>query len=402
MKKILIAAPNYYPETGAAAKRITAMAEYLSDHNWRVHVVTLLPHYPQYRIHNGFERYTRYTNWENGVEVTRFRPWIVPRDNLPLRLLTESVFALQVFCLILCQRVDVVVVSSPYMFLGPVGLLVSRLKNVRFVWDVRDLTWLYPRATGKRTFGFDLLLERLMIFVASRADLLMTATEGLLSYFKDKPQMVSVLPNGVTDHFLEEMTCISDTDISLGRPRVLYAGLFGYNHALTTLIEAAGLCPDIEFVLAGDGPERSLLEEQVKTLGLSNVVFTGYLKKSDLLANYQQANLLVSHVRQHPLYKWTQPAKLWEYMATGRPVIHAGEGEVVQLMNEHNIGLTVSPEDPAALAEAIKYLLDHPEKAAQLGQRGRAFVEQHRRRSLILKRFSEMLDELVSLPVTEQ
>ena len=393
MKRLVLLTPHYLPEEGAAAQRATAMAEYLAAHGWQVSVVTLQPHYPQNRIYDGYDTRSPDRREERSVTVTRLRPWIVPKSSLALRLLSETLFCLQALPHALRTPADVVLASSPYMFLGPAGLLVGRCKGAKFIWDVRDLTWLYPRAAGKKTFGLDKMLERQMLAVARHADGLTTATEGLLSYFVARPECAIVLPNGVSDKRFDVLSGLPPPDPAC--PRVLYAGLFGYNHGLSTLIEAANRLPDIPFTLAGDGPEGDALRRQAAALGLENVTFTGYLSGARLLEEYRRATLLVSHVRKNPLFEWTQPAKLWEYMATGRPVIHAGEGEVVWIIQEHDIALTVPPEDPDALAASIRTLLCDPARSATLGARGQAFVAAHRKRGSILERLSTLLDAVV-------
>jgi len=390
---IVLMAPNYRPESNAAAHRLTALAEGLADSGWEVTMVTALPHYPQYRLYDGYDVPGPMITSEGNVRVIRLRPWIVSKASLPLRLISELWFGLKALTHVLKARPDVVLASVPYMFLGPLGLLGARLTGARFAWDVRDLTWLYPRAVGKRTFGLDTALERVMLFTARRSDAMTTATEGLLHYFERRPSRAAVVPNGVSDEWFERLAALRPP---AGTPSVLYAGLLGYNHALATLIDAASLMPDVRFALAGDGPERPMLEEKTRDLRLENVTFLGYLNEDQLVEAYSTATLLVSHVRRHPLYHWTQPAKLWEYMAAGRPVVHAGEGEAVRILRENDVGVTVPPEDPEALASAIANLVSDPEGSRRLGERARAFVDSERRRSRLVDWHVTMLEELIS------
>lgn len=392
-RSIVLLAPNYRPESNAAAHRLTALAEGLADSGWEVTMLTALPHYPQYRLYDGYDVPGPMITVERNVRVVRLRPWIVPKASLPLRLLSELWFGLKALAHLVRSKPDVVLASVPYMFLGPLGQLGARLTGARFAWDVRDLTWLYPRAVGKRTFGLDTALDRIMLYTARRSDALTTATEGLLDYFVRRPASSAVVPNGVSDEWLERLTALGPP---AGSPRVLYAGLLGYNHALATLIDAASLLPDVHFALAGDGPERPMLEERARELGLKNVTFLGYLNEERLLEAYSAATLLVSHVRRHPLYHWTQPAKLWEYMAAGRPVVHAGEGEAVRILRENDVGVTVPPEDPAALAGAIRNLIGDPDGSRELGERARAFVASQRRRSRLVEKHVGILEGLLT------
>ena len=396
MKSIIILSPYYHPESSAGAKRITAIAQHLAGRNWNVTVVTHHPHYPRNAIYSGFaDLPSPYVSNQDGVEVVRIRPWLVPRANLALRLLSEALFSGQATLQVFRRKADIVLASSPYMFLGLAGILAARIKNARFVWDVRDLTWLYPRAAGKRTFGMDRLLESVMQCVAHRADALSTATEGLSRYFPRKPRRCIVLPNGVSEELLRGLAALNPP-ASEAPPHVLYAGLFGYNHGLTTLLEAAKRLPGVRFTLAGDGPERETLESLAESYQLANVVFVGHLSDHELLHEYSEATLLVSLVRRDPIFKWTQPAKLWEYMATGRPTLHAGEGEVAKIVEEHGIGVIVPPEDPKALAEAILSILENPEEARRMGMKGRTFVETHRNRRFLMASLDKLLDEVLA------
>jgi len=150
------------------------------------------------------------------------------------------------------------------------------------------------------------------------------------------------------------------------------------------------------FTLAGEGPDGPKLRELVTHHGLSNVRFVGYLDQDALLRAYAEASVLVSHIRASALHRWTQPAKLWEYMATGRPVIHAGEGEVVELLSAGNAAVVVPPEDAEALAEALRRLLAKPAEARALGDLGRAFVTEHRHRERLLADHASFLEAVVS------
>lgn len=392
MPSITILAPNYFPETNAGAKRVTRLAEQLAAAGWDVQVFTVLPHHPQNRIYEGFQELAGFTRVEKGVTVTRLRPWLVPKDSLAMRLLAETWACLKLTWRVLGSgaRSDVYLASSPYMFLGPAGLLIARLRKRPFVWDVRDLTWLYPRASGKRTFGLDKPLEALMRWTARASTALTTATEGLFTYFGERPQLGMPVPNGASAEVLEALAPVEGAGIPPGPPRAVYIGLFGYNHGLATVLEAARRLPEVRFVFVGDGPDRPLLEQAATEL--ENVEVLGFKPFDELVEVYRSATVLVSHVRKNPIFEWTQPAKLWEYMATGRPVVHAGEGEVIDILEAERIAVTVPPEDPEALAAAIQVVVSDPRLGAELGARGREYVEAKRNSATIFAAMEELLE----------
>ena len=394
MSTINLVTPHYHPESGAAAKRSVAIAQHLARDGWTVRVITNLPHYPQNEIYDGFDERTPSIRTEGGIEVVRLRPWIVPKSNLVLRLLSETVFSFKVFSQLLTQRTELVLCSSPYMFLGPAGLLASRLTGRKFVWEVRDLTWEYMRASGRRSFGFDLLLEALMSHTARSADALVVVTPGQIEHFRRLPPIAEVVPNGVSPETLEELGNLRDETGS--ELRVLYAGLLGLPQGLSVLVDAARLLPHVRFDLVGDGAERRELE--LRARGLENVEFHGFVSWAELKAFYARSNVLVAHLRDDPAFEVAQPSKLWEYMATGKPVVFGGAGEAAELIAEHDAGLVVPPENSRRFADAIASLVENPEKARELGGRGREFVENHRNRSLLLDQLATTLRSLARAP----
>lgn len=395
-RSVTIITPHYRPETNAGAKRMTLWAEHLAAAGWDVHVLTLLPHYPGNAVYAGYEGAAGVESSENGVSVVRLRPWIVPRQDLLKRLAAETWLSAKLLLALLRlgPTSDVYLASSPFMFLGPAAIIAAKLRRRPFVWDVRDLTWLYPKAAGKRAYGLDIVLDSLMRWVARASDALTTATGGLYAYFVRRPHLGGVVPNGVSREVLAGLApCVDTLPADGAPPRAVYIGLFGYNHGLASVVEAARLLPEVEFVFVGDGPERGILEAAGNEL--ANVRLLDYRPFEELIEVYRSATVLVSHVRRDPIYRWTQPAKLWEYMASGRPVVHAGEGEVIEILDAEGIAVTVPPDDPVALAEAVRGLVDDPQRARELGLRGRAYVESRRSSETILAELETLLAEVV-------
>ena len=396
-KSIIIVTPHYAPETNAAARRARAIAGHLASSGWGVRVITLLPHYPQNRIYEGYTQAHGSYKREGGVEILRFRPLIVQRANLFLRLIPEAAFTLKVFKRLLATDADVVLASSPYMFLGPAGLLASRLSGKKFIWDVRDLTWEYPRAAGKKTYGLDVIVQKLMQWTARQADGLMAVTEGLLDYFHKKPIWHKVLPNGIDDEWFNKIASVSLRYQHPGQQkRVLYAGLLGYNQRLHTLLHAARELPHVHFVLCGDGPERQELENKAKAWGLSNVEFLGYLSQDELAHEYARADILYAQLLSHPIHQWSEPTKIWEYMAARKPIIYGGTGSIAKLIEDKKLGMVIPPEQPEPLISAIKTLLSNYALAKDMGKNGFEYVKKSRRRSSLLLNLPQSIEKLIN------
>ncbi len=140
--RILLLTQFFPPETGAGANRIGPMADVLSKY-YEVTVVALKPSYPSPREFEGVSLESQDAGHPYAVKRTfSFYPH---RGSLLLRTMREQVMALRLALRTLLEPVDILITSSPSMFLGPVGLAVARARNAKFVWDVRDITWGYAR-----------------------------------------------------------------------------------------------------------------------------------------------------------------------------------------------------------------------------------------------------------------
>ena len=116
------------------------------------------------------------------------------------------------------------------------------------------------------------------------------------------------------------------------------------------------------------GPSGPHLEARASERGLRNVEFTAHVNPSGLLESYRAADILFAQVRSTPTLDQTaMPSKLMEYMASGRPVIYAGNGHAAAEIERIGSGLAVPPEEPQAIETAIQALLGDPRRAVALG-----------------------------------
>lgn len=390
MRHAVFLVAHFQPESNAGAKRISALAEFLGSRGWHVTVITQLPHHPQNAIYDGWNQSDSRVEQQHNLTIIRLRPWLVSKDNLVSRLLSEAYFSLRALWKALRQKPDLYFTSIPYMFTAPATMLAARVRGVPFVLDVRDLTWQYPKAAGKRTFGLDRVLDSVMKFVARRAALVTATTQGQIDHFRLAADKTLFLPNGVTQEIFQRLSALPPPfPDGKARPKVVYVGLFGFNHNLATIIEAARLTPSADFLLVGDGPDRPQLEKLAANL--PNVAIWPYRPFEELVSIYETADILVAHFRKNPIFTVVQSAKVWEYMATGRPIIHATEGESVELMRQHELGVTIEPDNPEAMSAAVELLISEPERALGFARRARKFVEEERIREKLNTRLEARL-----------
>jgi O-antigen biosynthesis protein WbqP len=363
-------------------------------------VVTGLPNHPSGQKQPGFRAGTREA-WE-GLDVWRAWLYATPRKNLWTRLWNHLSFGL---CALPAAwragPVDAVLVSVPPLFIGVTAWLVARLRRAPLVLDCRDDWPVVAVALGEMRQGAATgALQALAASLYHRAARVIAVTPGMLR---------SLAARGVDQGRLVLITNGADTDVFRPAPSVegapaapvtvLYAGTHGLIHGMDALIDAA-VClqgrPEIRFLLVGDGVAKPALEARARSLGLRNVEFQPSLPPERLARVVARADVCVATTRNHPFCGETIPVKLFDYLASGRPVVAAVSGDAAELVAASGGGEVVPPGDGAGLARALAGLADDPARRRVLGEAGARYVERNYSRRALGRRLAVLLEEVAA------
>jgi glycosyltransferase involved in cell wall biosynthesis len=155
----------------------------------------------------------------------------------------------------------------------------------------------------------------------------------------------------------------------------LYAGLHGLAQGLDRVLEAASLLADspLRFVFLGDGPTKADLILQARARELGNIKFLDARPVTEVPPLVAAADIVLVPLVTH--IPGATPSKLYEAMASGRPVVLVAEGEPANIVREHETGLVVAPGDAAGLAAALRRLAGDPALRQRLGANGRRTAE---------------------------
>ena len=299
---------------------------------------------------------------------------------------------------------DAIVVSSPSLFpILPAGRWARRRK-VPLVFEVRDLWPLTLQELGGLSRWHPLVavmrwFEGRAYATADRVVSVLPAAGAHLIARGMAPAKLAIIPNGVSaDALLEPATAAPEAvraEAARSPFTVGFVGTLGVANALEALIGAARLLAgeDIRFVLVGQGPEAERL--QSLAADLPNVAFVGAVPKPDVPATLRVFDACYVGYHRSPLYRFgISPNKVFDYMAASRPIILAAEA-ANDVVGDAGCGLTVPPDDPAALADAIRRLRAMPaEELARLGANGRAYVEREHTYPILARRYLELLEGL--------
>lgn len=406
---VLLLALNYHPDRLGNAPLMTGLAEGLVERGHRVTVVCALPHHETGRIDPAYGGRAWVRDARNGVDILRV--WLyAPGDGAggaAAKMANYASFTATAMAAALTVRgVDVIFTPSPPLTLGVVDHLVGRVKRVPFVYNLQDL---FPEAavrlgvlTDRRMIA---AFERLERWVYRKATRLSIISEGFRAHLRAR---------GVPDARIAYIPNYTDTDEITPRARtgnpvraahgledcfvVQFSGRMGYSQGLGTVIDAWRMLDDLpraRLMMVGDGQARPLVESALADDPRAIVLPTQPRERlADLLG--------AADVGLAPLKRGMAatciPSKIFGIMAAARPVIAGVEADTdtARLIEAADAGIVVPPEDPRALADAIRRLYRRPKLGRAMGAAGRLHVVGHHSRHAIVARYEVLLEEAIA------
>ena len=181
----------------------------------------------------------------------------------------------------------------------------------------------------------------------------------------------------------------------VGKFNIIYAGNIGSAQGIDVILrsaEALGNKVALQFLVIGDGLEKDGLQDQAHKMGLETVRFIGR-KTPELLAQYLAwADVLLLPLRKNPIYEVTIPSKTFTYLACGRPILVAANGDVADLIPEIGAGIVVPPEDAQALALAIQELMSmERSQREQYGRNAQTAYQKYFDRDELIRQYDQLI-----------
>lgn len=161
--------------------------------------------------------------------------------------------------------------------------------------------------------------------------------------------------------------------------RVIYAGGISKIRGIFEMLGALALLPGnvpVRMDLLGKFQPPELLAEAERHPGWARVDYQGWCPREEVVRRMARARAGLVLFYPDPSHIMAEPNKLYEYMAAGLPVVASDMPHYRRIVEEAGCGLLVDPMDPAAIAEAVRWMLDHPEEAREMGLRGRRLIRE--------------------------
>lgn len=399
--RVLLLTQYFAPEIGATQNRMAAFAAALAAAGHDVEVLTEVPNHPSGVVPPAYRAKWIYRETGDGFRVTRVWVMTAVRKTFATRATFYLSFLLMVLAAAAARRrrYDVVVATTPPLTVALAGLLLSRLKRIPFVADVRDL---WPEAAAALGELSNPVLYRLALRIERAVYRGAAAITATTQPFCDhitrsgaRPGAVTLVPNGTQpDVFAPDEQAGRDLRKRYGfEPAFVvgYVGLHGIAQGLDVLLDAAALSRDVAFVLVGEGPRKRALTIAAACRKLDNVHFLPEVPVSEVRGILSAADVLIVPLAPDPVFSAFVPSKLFDAMAASRPIILMVDGQAREILDAAHAGVFVPPGNAAALSEAIARLRGDEALRRQMGESGRRYVIAHYDRARQASQFASIV-----------
>ncbi len=366
-----------------------------------VEVVTGFPNYPGGKLYPGYKIKPLQREMIDGVQVTRVPLYPSHGQSGVGRLLNYISFAasLLIYGLFSAKKPDVIYAYHPPLTVGIAAALVRFFRRVPVVYDIQDMWPDTLKATGM--FSNEKLLNvvsRVCDWVYGHVDQIVVLSPGFKRLLVERgvpAQKIDVIYNWCAEDMVRD-SC-SNPPANFPGPtsfRVLFAGNLGKAQALETVVEAAQLLKNqasqAVFIFLGGGVEVARLQALVASQGLDNVFFLPAVPMQEVGGYLAQADALLVHLKKDPLFTITIPSKTQAYMAAGKPILMAVDGDAADLVRVAACGVVSESDNPQALAEAVLALMGvSADDRSQMAINGKEFYQKELSLRVGVRRFGE-------------
>ena len=401
---VLLITQYFPPEIGAAATRWGDYVQILIKKGHRVTVLCEMPNYPLGTYFPGYKRqWVKQEKVSPNLTIIRSFAWANNRNSAIKKLGHYLVFMFSgLLTAFRLKNYHVLIVSSPPLFVGVIGAIISKLKSIYFFLDIRDLWPESVMALGEvRSKWVFNMGKKLESFIYKSTNGYILTVPGFQKHFTNhypeqlnKP-MINLI-NGVSNTFFD--LAKKYDRIPGKRFAVLYSGNMGLAQGLESVIKAADILQKypIDFKFVGSGVTQKALKTKADKLGLKNVVFLPVQKKEELIKLIKKASVCLVPLKNNPLFKNAIPSKMFEYMACGRPVIVSISGEVTEIIKKAKSGLISSPEDANSIADSILYYYNNRGKIMEQGRNGVMYVKENVRKEVLISHVMKKMQNAIN------
>ena len=409
--RILLLSTYFRPDVASTGVIMTKLAQEFVARGHEVSVVTSVPHYDPNHVWPEWSKKLVYSERLDGMQIYRVRVWAGnDKSSVARRILGYASFSLlSALRAITLTKHDVILAPSPPLSNGVIADFISRLRGTPFIYNVQD-TWpdVAVRAGVLKNCRAIKCLKAMERYVYRRAAKISVISEGFRRNLLTKEVSdgkISVIPNFIDTDFVTpqpKQNSFSRKHALENKFVVLFAGNMGLSQALESALGAAKLLEaneKIKFLMVGNGAAKTAAERYCESAGLRNVEFLPFQAHEDLPAMYGAADVCLIPLKRG-FSAESVPCKLFTIMAAGKPPIAAVDrhSDTWELIRDTGCGISVEPENPGALADAIKRYYFDATARCEAGWNARHYIERHFPPGTIAQRYLDVMTAAITTP----
>lgn len=342
--------------------------------------------------------------------ITVYRPWTYHglNKNFLGRLAGYLSYTFSsLFVALFIKKPDVIIISSPSIFIGFSALIISKIRKRPLIFEVRDLWPESAITTGVLTNRMLIrLLYRLEKALYNNAIKIVTLTpafqEDIIRRYPEYSVKTKTITNGADMDILfpaEKNNHIRKQFHWENKRIFMYIGAHGLANDLSQILKVAERFvgrKDIEFVLVGDGMMKVQLIQEAEALDLTNIRFLDSVPKNEVVHYLNAADVCMSTLQPNDTFKTVYPNKIFDYMCCKKPIISTIDGIAKTLLEDARCGYFASPGNIDEFEEAIRKIVNLSEQELmELGNNGYNYVKQHFNRKEIAFQYSNVIKEVI-------
>lgn len=384
-------------------------AQELQRRGHTVQVLTGFPNYPGGKLYQGYRVRFWQREMMEGISIIRV-PLYPSHDQSSIkRVVNYASFALSATILgtALVKKADVMYVYHPPATIGLPAMAISLLRGIPFVYDVQDLWPDTLSSTGMlKSPGLLKAVGRWCKLVYRRAARVAVLSPGFKVALVERgvpERKVAIIYNWCDESQAKELTRDESLIKALGLSGkfvVLFAGTIGKAQGMDSVLDAARILKDelpaARFVFVGGGIEVGQLKRRVAGEGIDNVVFVPRQPTSKIGRYLALADVLLVHLRRDRLFEISIPSKTQTYLAVGKPILMAVDGDAADLVSRAGAGIACEPENPRELARAVEKMYRmNPDERYAMGTRGKTCYQNGLSQHVGVTKFEQLFQEAV-------
>jgi glycosyltransferase involved in cell wall biosynthesis len=358
--RILVLSFYYPPDIGPGALRAQSIVEALIKEgpaDLKIDVITTMPN----RYHS---LKVSASKFENNNQVSVYRITLPKHNNGMLDQAKAFIlFSFEVRKMILKRSWHTVIATSGRLMTASLATWVAKRTNSKIYLDIRDLftDTMSNILKGNLLSMLIPLFYRLEKWTFQSADKLNVVSAGFLDHVKKTAPNLSpsTYTNGVDEIFLNNDFSIKQVK---PKPLILYVGNIGDGQGLHKIIpDAAKVLENFQFKLIGDGSALKLLTSNYLFKTRNNIKIFKPVIRKNLINEYSKADVLFLHLNDYKSFHKVIPSKIFEYAATGKPILAGVSGYAAEFLTKHVEGVEIfNPCDVKSMKLGLKKLLKGP------------------------------------------